>query len=338
MPVFSPVTVDTIEQSVRIFSHLHLFPALETLRLHFPSSYEHCDIGMSDSDDDGGGEDDPEIFMTDVRILQIKILVELANFSTKPNALNNIRTFHIHGLITQPNRGARLDGFKTFLQGITNLSISTVADSKRGYALDESRSYRSFWTKDIIPFLTAPIDLTSFQLLTDFLIATVGPSCTVWDSMNWPNLRSASLGGIIFNDSFKDETTRNDPLSITGVEAFLLRHPSLVELELQNCFLSINIPEFPSPRMWADIFEGFGDKLVNLKKFTLYPIPFRPYHHNYEDYDNGLGYVHPGMFRDYDYFFSADNVPLKQDANLDAAALESFQATVIARQGPPHSH
>lgn len=330
--------MDTIKQSVRIFSHLHLFPALETLRLHFPSSYEDCDVGLSDSDDDGGGEDDPEVFMTDVRVLQIKILTELANLSTKPNTLNTVRTFHIHGLITQPNRGARLDALKIFLQGITNLSISTVANSKRGYVLDESRSYRSFWTKDIIPFLTAPINLTSFQLITDFRGGTVGPGCAVWDSMNWPNLRSLSLGGIIFNDTFKDEAIPNDPLSITGVEAFLLRHPLLVELELQNCFLSIDIPEVPSPRMWADILKGFGDKLVNLRKFTLYPIPFRPYNHNddaddSESYDNGLGYVHPSMFRDYDTFFSADEVPLKQDVNLDALALESLQATIIARLG-----
>ncbi|KAF9484094.1 hypothetical protein BDN70DRAFT_989880 [Pholiota conissans] len=294
---------DSIENSTSIISRLNLFSALETMCLRFPDDFD---------DEDG--------YQSEVQKLQNMIFEELANLSPKLNAL---RKLEIHGLITQPNKGLRNAGFRSFLRDIADLHIGVVSHVETREELVRNTAYREFWDKDIVPFLTAPTDLTSFTLISDFRDGIIGPNYAVWDSMNWPKLRTLVVQGFIFND--KDAS-----LAINGLEAFILRHTSLTYLNLKDCLLNVNIPQVPKIRTWVDVFTGFQDGLVNLQKFTTYPHPRRPHCAKNDQY--GVSYIHPCTQLGYSASFEKHEGPNPDEAFRDMTALETLMRRCRVRR------
>ncbi|KAF9484088.1 hypothetical protein BDN70DRAFT_872983 [Pholiota conissans] len=319
---------DTLNDSVSIFSRLNSFSGLEELRVSFPFDKTVYSVEQSPNKDDGSVDDDPASKQSEAQKLQIKIFMALAGLSSVPTSLH---TFEIYGLFTKPNEGLRMQGIKSFLGGIKHLYITTVSNAGMFRdVLSTSKAYKDFWSKDIVALLTAPIDLYSFALGSDFPAGIVGLDCTAWGSIHWPHLRTLLLRGIIFNETYKDSsrTIKNNPLAITGVESFILLHrTSLSWLELHDCFLNISIPEVPKARMWADVFRGFEKSLINLKRFVISPEPLYPYPAGGDN--KGEGYVHPRGEFGYDKTFTRRQAPPPNDAYLDDLALEGLKCLAM---------
>lgn len=249
-------TCKTVEVMIAItscFLHLSKFENLVNLRLKFP--YKSPQLYEHEASCNGR--------------LQTAIFEVLAS-TTPPKKL---RRLCILGILSLPHYSVHLPGFAEFLKPIENLDLLVASDHSSDYQSDYGdQLYYRFWTIDIPVFLKSPTSLKSLAIFTDR--NHVYPDRETWDSLFYPNLTTLRLRNICFYGSPN-----------TGAENFIVRHAaSLTSLWICNCMIG-NYDDDPNPKTSAKVLYRFGEKLTNLKDFSLFPTPGRMQHTKFRDID-----------------------------------------------------
>lgn len=337
-----------------------MFENLQTLRLEFEG---YC--AKAEPRDDDGELDDETMSIS--RLLQTRILQELAELGISEVHPNPIRHLEIHGLLALPNEATYMDGLHRFLEAMCTLTLDIISEPLvNQWPNYPSELYERFWNRDFRRLaVSRPFYyLTSLTLKSD--VPTVGPGCIVWHSIRYFELRHLSLQNMIFNDDILAPMTPNDPSKPSGLESFVLSQVFLESLELEDCSLNIavrhnddededNLDKYEGnsdedednsdedevnsdededipPRMWSDVLDGFGKVLKRLKNFKFTPFPIRPYIDVSNSKGPGTGYVTFDEELGYGSILPEDAPQRdKVDLEIDAVAFALIQQAIADR-------
>ncbi|KAJ7607062.1 hypothetical protein FB45DRAFT_1040614 [Roridomyces roridus] len=222
-------TSDTLDSAER-------FTALQCTRelaVHLPN-LAFLKFEFHDSWDEDVWSDEPAYWL----MLQRAVLEAISNTSRLPK----LKSLTLNNLITMPGAIFASEAFVAFLRPLETLSIATL-----GNGASSAEPIREFW-KQLSRILAAAQlkAVSTLRILNDHLIG-VSPEFILPKS-NLPRLTSLHLRNIC---------SRND-----GVERFILRHPGLRSLTLEECPMFSEDEQYRRP--WTVVFASLDAELEKL--------------------------------------------------------------------------
>ncbi|KAJ7635128.1 hypothetical protein FB45DRAFT_1057050 [Roridomyces roridus] len=210
---------------------LSKFPYLTSLKIEF---------SLSVGDTDWEVEDEPTFWLRVQRAI-------LQAVSTTP--LPTLKSLAIANLITMPSPVLTCEKFAALLRDVAVLSIDTLGpdDLSEGYYAKEGLS--EFW-EQMTAVLAAAQSVTTLHLRSDNLIG-VKPALA-FPSEPFVNLTSLHLKHICWDD---------------GVEGFLLAHPALRCLALEDCCMYGYEKQYPRP--WGAVIASLDEGLQQLVELDI---------------------------------------------------------------------
>ncbi|KAJ7624938.1 hypothetical protein FB45DRAFT_1087092 [Roridomyces roridus] len=190
-------------------------------------------------------------------MLQRAVLEAISNTSRLPK----LKSLTLNNLITMPGAIFASEAFVAFLRPLETLSIATL-----GNGASSAEPIVEFWKQLSRVLAAAQLkSVSTLRILSDHLIG-VNPEFILPKSPI-PRLTSLHLKSIC---------SQND-----GVERFILRHPGLRSLTLEDCSMFIEDDQYVRP--WAVVFASLDAGLESLVQVDVDSGTLR-YRDRYADY------------------------------------------------------